>query len=363
MTRLFIPGPVDVDPEVSAAQTRDMLPHRSEQFEILFRRTWEKASQLFATSQRVFITTSSGTGLQEAAVRNLAKDTVLSCVNGAFGQRWHDVAVANGKDADKLEAAWGEPILPDKATTALEKKSYGIITIVHNESSTGLENPVREITSAVQETSPETLVCVDAVSSLGGVKIEMDAWGLDFVLTSSQKCLGLPPGLALAAVSDRAMARVKQVPDRGWYFDLARLERHLLKDSTPATPAIALIYALDVQMDRILAEGLENRFMRHSDLAERVQEWAMEQGFGLFASEGYRSKTVTAVTNTLDLNIPELNIFLMKKGMRIANGYGPLKDKTFRIAHMAETQMKDLEQLLKRMQKFIQTNSTLDETP
>jgi len=363
MTRLFIPGPVDVDPEVSAAQTRDMLPHRSEQFETLYRRTWEKASQLFATSQRVFIVTSSGSGLQEAAVRNLANGDVLSCVNGAFGQRWHQVALSNGKSADPLEADWGQPILPDQVAAALLKKSYEIVTVVHNETSTGLENPVREITSEVQETSPETLVCVDAVSSLGGAKIEMDAWGLDFVLTSSQKCLGLPPGLALAAVSDRAMARVKQVPDRGWYFDLARLERHLLKDSTPATPAISLIYALDVQLDRILAEGLVNRFARHSGMAERVQDWALEQGLGLFAAEGYRSKTVTAVANTLDLDFNELNIFLMKKGMRIANGYGPLKDKTFRIAHMADTQMKDIEQLLKRMQKFIQTKSTKGEEP
>jgi aspartate aminotransferase-like enzyme len=358
MTRLFIPGPVDVDPEVAAAQTKEMLPHRSEEFETLYRRTWEKASHLFATSQRVFITASSGTGLQETAVRNLARETILSCVNGAFSQRWHDVALTNGKEADKLEVAWGEPILPDMVTAALQKKPYEIITIVHNETSTGLENPVREIAAAVQETSPETLVCVDAVSSLGGVEIDMDAWGLDFVLGSSQKCIALPPGLALAAVSDRAMARVKQVPNRGWYFDLARLERHLLKDSTPATPALSLIYALDVQLDRILAEGLENRFARHSDMATRVQEWSLEQGLDPFAAQGYRSKTVTAVTNTLNLDIVALNKFLMKKDMLIADGYGQLKDRTFRIAHMGETQMKDLEQVLKRIEKFIQSKAT-----
>jgi len=354
MTPLFIPGPVDVDPQVAAAQTKDILPHRSEQFETLFRQTWEKAAQLFDTLQRVFITASSGTGLQEAAVRNLANETVLSCVNGAFGQRWYDVALANGKDADKLEAEWGEPILPEMVSAALQKKPYEIVTVVHNETSTGLENPVQAIAAAVQEISPETLVCVDTVSSLGGVKIEMDAWGLDFVLASSQKCIALPPGLALAAVSDRAMAKVKQVSNRGWYFDLARLERHVLKDSTPATPAISLIYALDVQMDRILEEGLENRFARHSSMADSVQAWTLEQGLDLFAADGYRSKTVTGVTNTLELDIAELNDFLMKKDMRIANGYGALKDKTFRIAHMGETQMKDLEQLLKRIEKFIQ---------
>jgi aspartate aminotransferase-like enzyme len=338
-----------------------MLPHRSEEFETLYRRTWEKASLLFATSQRVFITTSSGSGLQEAAVRNLANGDVLCCVNGGFGQRWHQMALVNGKSADQLEVDWGQPILPDQLAAVLRKKSYEIVTVVHNETSTGLENPVREIAAAVQETSPETLVCVDAVSSLGGVKIDMDTWGLDFVLTSSQKCLALPPGLALAAVSDRAMARVKQVPNRGWYFDLARLERHLLKDSTPATPAISLIYALDVQMDRILAEGLENRFARHSDMAARVQEWALEQGLELFAAEGYRSKTVTAIVNTLDLDIAALYAYLIKKDMNIADGYGPVKDKTFRIAHMGETQLKDLEQLLKRMLKFIEMKSSKDE--
>jgi aspartate aminotransferase-like enzyme len=183
----------------------------------------------------------------------------------------------------------------------------------------------------------------------------MDGWGLDFILTSSQKCIALPPGLALAAVSDRAMARVKQVPNRGWYFDLARLERHVLKDSTPATPAISLIYALDAQFDRILAEGLEQRFKRHSDMAARVQEWSLEQGFELFAAPGYRSKTVTTVVNSLALDVAALNDFLLKKGMRIANGYGPLRDQTFRIAHMGETQMKDLEQLLKRIGKFIES--------
>jgi aspartate aminotransferase-like enzyme len=181
----------------------------------------------------------------------------------------------------------------------------------------------------------------------------MDSWGLDMVLASSQKCLALPPGLALAAVSDRALAYAQDVPDRGWYFDLVRMEEHLQKDSTPATPALSLIYALDLQLDRILNEGLENRFSRHSEMARLVQDWVLAHGFDIFAAEGYRSSTVTTVTNTLKIDINALNDFLSSRDMLIANGYGQLKGKTFRIAHMGETKVKDINRLLSALEKFL----------
>jgi aspartate aminotransferase-like enzyme len=356
MSHMFVPGPVDVAPKVLAAQTRAMLPHRSKEFEALFHRAADKARQLFFTQNRVFITASSGTGLQEAAVRNLAKEQVLSCVNGAFGTRWYNVAVTNGKQVDKLDIPWDQPVKPEKVAQALQEKPYEIITVVHNETSTGMQNPVQEIAAAVKETRPDTLICVDAVSSLGGAKIEMDAWGLDMLLTSSQKCLALPPGLGLAAVSDRSLVYAENVPNRGWYFDLLRLEKHRLKDSTPATPAVSLIYALDIQMDRILEEGLEARFARHSAMAERVQAWALRHGLDLFAPRGYRSQTVTTVSNELGLDVPALNQFLLARGMRIANGYGALKGKTFRIAHMGETNLEDIERLLEAMEDYLSQN-------
>jgi aspartate aminotransferase-like enzyme len=181
----------------------------------------------------------------------------------------------------------------------------------------------------------------------------MDAWGLDMVLTSSQKCLALPPGLGLAAVSDRALAFAENVPQRGWYFDLLRMEKHRIKDSTPATPAMSLIYALDFQLDRILAEGLEVRFARHRAMAERVRSWAAGHGLPLYAREGYRSQTVTTVVNQANLDISALNKFLLGRDMRIANGYGALKGKTFRIAHMGETNMADIERLLAAMDEFL----------
>ncbi len=353
MSPLFVPGPVDVDPEVLSAQSQAMLPHRSQEFESIYRRARENARQLFDTESRVFVVTCSGTGLQEAAIRNLAKQNVLSCVNGAFSQRWYEVAKTNGKQADRLEVEWGQPITPQIVAEALKRKEYDLITLVHNETSTGVQNPIQEIAALVRRASPNTLISLDAVSSLGGIKIEMDAWGLDMVLASSQKCLALPPGLALAAVSDRALACAQKVPERGWYFDLVRMETHLNKDSTPATPAISLIYALDMQLDRIINEGLENRFSRHSAMAGQVQDWVLANGFEIFAQEGYRSQTVTTVSNTLSLDIAELNTFLMSKGMQIADGYGKLRGSTFRIAHMGETQIEDINNLLTALDEFI----------
>ncbi len=353
MAYLFVPGPVDVDPGVAQAQARPMMPHRSKEFETIFHRAANKSKALFGTQYRVFISTSSGTGLHEAAVRNLSKERILACVNGAFGKRWFDVATTNGKAADKLDVEWGKPVTAEAVAEALKQQHYDLLTVVQNETSTGLMNPVDEIAAAVREVSPDTIVAVDAVSSLSGAPMKMDEWGIDFVLTSSQKALALPPGISLAAVSDRALERAESVPNRGWYFDLLRLEKHRIKNSTPATPAVALVYALDAQMDRILAEGVEARWERHLAMSERVQQWALERGFGLFAADGYRSYTVTTVANTHNIDIADLNAFLLQRGMRLANGYGNLKNKTFRIAHMGEVHMEDVNTLLAAIDEYM----------
>jgi aspartate aminotransferase-like enzyme len=353
MSRMFVPGPVDVAEDVLRAQTKPMLPHRSKEFEAIFRRASDKARALFFTQYRVFIVAGSGTGLQEAAIRNFVGRDVLSCVNGAFAERWYEVAASNGKQAEKLEVDWDKPVTPELVADALKKKHYEAVTIVHNETSTGLQNPVREVAEAVRAASPDTLICVDAVSSLGGARIEMDAWGLDMVLTSSQKALALPPGLALGAVSDRAMKKAESVADRGWYFDLLRMEKHRLKDSTPATPAMSLVFALDYQLDRILAEGLEARFERHSAMAKRVQGWAEDHDLSIYAPEGCRSQTVSTVKNERGWDVSDINAFLLQREMRIANGYGPLKNLTFRIAHMGEIQMGDVETLLAALEEYL----------
>lgn len=353
MSRMFVPGPVDVAPEVFAAMSQPVLPHRSKEYEAIYQRAAKKCEDLFYTKYRVFIGTHSGSGMQETGIRNLVQKDVLCCVNGAFSARWYDIAIGNGKQADKLEVAWGKAIEPDQLRDALKKKHYEAVTIVHNETSTGCESPVKDLCAAVREVSPDTLVMVDAVSSLAGTKIEMDAWGIDFLLTSSQKCIALPPGLSLAGTNDRAMEKAKTVENRGWYFDLLIMEEYRTKNSTAMTSAVTLVYGLDFQLDRIFAEGLDKRFARHAAMSKRVYDWSLERGMEPFADAKYLSKTVATIKNTRELDISKLNAFLLERDMRIANGYGSLKNKTFRIATMGETHMEDVEKLLVSIDDFM----------
>lgn len=352
--KLFIPGPTNVRQEVLAEQTHPMIGHRTETFEDLFARVQEKLRRLFFTRHRVYVTASSGTGLQEAAIRNGVGKRVLAMVNGAFSRRWHDVAVGCGKEVVRVDIPWGRAVKPEDVVRAIQAHGpFDAVTVVHNETSTGVMSPVDEIARAVRDIAPDTLLLVDAVSSLSGVKIPVDEWGLDVTLTSSQKAMALPPGLAFAAVSDRVLERAREVEGRGWYFDFLVLEKYLRRNTTPATPAISLFWALDRQLDIMFAEGLENRFARHARLAHMTRTWALERGFRLFAEEGYESQTVTCVENTRGVDVPALNAFLRERGMTISNGYGDLKGKTFRIAHMGETTEADMEALFRAIDAFL----------
>jgi predicted phosphoserine aminotransferase len=328
-----------------------MIGHRGGDFEGLFARMQPKLRQVFATQSRVYISTSSGTGLQEAAVRNCVRRRCLNLVNGAFSERWHEITLSNGKEGVKVEVPWGRAITPELVETALAQGDFDAVTLVHNETSTAVMSPLADIAAVVRR-RPDVLLLVDAVSSLGGVAIDCDGLGLDVLLTSSQKCFGLPPGLAFCAVSDRALQRARTVPYRGSYFDFLELEKYLLRNQTPATPAISLLFALDAQLDRMLAEGLAARYARHAAMAARVQEWATSR-YALFAEEGYRSPTVTAVANTRQTDVGALNRHLRAQGMSLSDGYGRLKGQTFRIAHMAETTPTDIERLLAAIDGFL----------
>ena len=352
--RLYIPGPIEVRQEVLQAQARPMIGHRSADFEALFARVQPKLREVFYTKSRVYVSTSSGTGLWEAASRNCIRDEkrALHLVNGAFSERWAEVSKMNGKQVDVISAEWGQAIKPAQLEEALKKQSYDAVAIVLNETSTGVKNPLEAYVPIIKK-YPETLILVDAVSIFGGYKIDFDKLGLDIVLTSTQKALALPPGLAFAAVSDRVLDRAKQVPYRGYYFDFIELEKFLVKNNTPSTPNISLMFATDLELDHILAEGLEARFARHEHMANMTRDWAVELGFGLFAEEGYRSPTVTTVANTRKTDVKALNKFLATRGMTLSDGYGKLKDNTFRIAHMGDLTVADMEELFAAVSEFI----------
>jgi predicted phosphoserine aminotransferase len=351
--KLFIPGPVEVRPEILAAQTAPMIGHRSPEYAELQARIVPKLRPLFGTEGRVFIVTASGSGLQEAAVRNCVARRCLCLVNGAFGARWHQVALANGKQADALEGPWGVAIRPEQVDDWLQAGDYDAITVVFNETSTGVLNPVPEIAAVVHQ-YPDVLLLVDAVSAAGGVEVRADKWGIDMCLTSSQKALALPPGLALCSVSDRAMARAESIPHRGWYFDFLEYENYASKNHTPATPAISLMRALDAQLDAIVTEGWEVRFARHQRLMGQVHTWVMANGFGFYAEAGYRSPTITAVRNPRDVDVGALNAYLRGRGMLISDGYGPLKGETFRIAHMGDVTEGEMSDLLEAISEFLE---------
>jgi predicted phosphoserine aminotransferase len=353
--KLFIPGPTEVRPEILDAQAQWMIGHRMPECADLIGSIEPKLQQVFFTEKRVLISASSGTGLMEAAVRNTVNQKVLHCINGAFSTRWHQISQANGKATEAIEVEWGQPILPELVAAKLTEGGYDAIAITHNETSTGVTSPIKEIAQAVRNApnGPDIMILVDSVSGLSGTRLEFDAWDLDVALTSSQKAFALPAGLSFCAVSDRAMERAKTVPNRGYYFDFIDMEKYLQRNQTSATPAISLLYALDKQLTAMLAEGMENRFARHLAMRDRTLEWAIGHDFVPFAAPGYGSPTVTCINNNMNIDIAALNKHLREQGMIISNGYGALKGKNFRIAHMGEIQMSDMEELFVAMDEFL----------
>ena len=320
----------------------------------LIKSVQEKLPRVFFTEQTVLITASTGTGLWEAAVRNTVNKKALNCVNGAFSDRFRMVTEVNGKKNEVLEVPWGQPILPEQVAERLAEGGFDAVTFVHNETSTGVTSPVKEIAEAVRgaPNGDEIMILVDSVSGLSGARIELDAWDLDVVLSSSQKAFALPPGIAFCAVSDRAMEKAATVPNRGYYFDFLSLAKSMAKYQTPATTPISLLYALDRQLDDMMVEGMENRFQRHLAMRDMTIEWARSHNLSLYAAPGYESPTVTCVNNDRGDDIGALNSHLRGRGMIVSNGYGKLKGQNFRIAHMGDLTPADMEELFAAMDEF-----------
>ncbi|HID32624.1 MAG TPA: alanine--glyoxylate aminotransferase family protein, partial [bacterium (Candidatus Stahlbacteria)] len=232
------------------------------------------------------------------------------------------------------------------------KDHYDAVALVHNETSTGVRNPIEGIAEVVKD-YPDTLFLVDAVSSLLGDKIEIEKLGIDVCLASVQKCFALPPGMAVCVVSEKALNRSGEVTDKGYYFDFLVFKKYWEdRKQTPTTPCISIIQALDYQLDKIKSEGVENRYNRHKEMAGVVQDWARKY-FAMFSEEGYHSLTVSAITNNRSISVADLNKELGKQGYMISNGYGKLKEKTFRIAHMGDLTADDVKDLLGRIDSIL----------
>lgn len=351
-TKLFIPGPIEVPEDTRNAQAKPMIGHRDKEFSQMFVRVTEKLKKVFQTNYDVFVSTSSATGLMEGAVRNAVSKRVLSCINGAFSQRWYQIALENGKEADPLEVEWGKAIRAEMIKEKLKTGRYDAVTLVHNESSTAVMSPIEEISEVMKE-FPDVMLLVDAVSSFGGYPFCPDKLGIDVLLAGAQKALACPPGIAVCSVSPKCLEKAKTVKNRGTYFDFVAFKKYIEKGQTPNTPAISLIYALEVQLDKIIKEGLENRYRRHLEMAKYTRQWGIERFGKLFAEPGYESVTLTAIVNTRGISIKDLIENLRTKGYLISNGYGDLKEKNFRIAHMGECTLNELKTLLSTIDEIL----------
>ncbi|PWB61134.1 MAG: aminotransferase [Bradyrhizobiaceae bacterium] len=353
--KLFIPGPTEVAPEVLQKLATPMIGHRSKDASKLQRDISDKLRKVFYTQNPILLSTSSGSGLMEGSIRSLTAKRAIVFTVGAFGNRWFKMAEANGVPADKHDTEWGKATTPEIVDKYLSTGKYDVFTITHNETSTGIMNPVEEI-AEVRKKYPDVLWLVDAVSSMAGAKVEVDRLGIDVCITSTQKALALPPGMAICSVSPRSLEHGKQVKHRGWYLDILEIYKYIeTKDHQyHATPSLPHMFALDFQLDRILAEGLENRYARHREMALYTRAWAKEH-FALYPEERHASVTLTTITNTRSINVGGLNGELAKVGMQISNGYGDLKEKTFRIAHMGELTLADVKQVTGEIERILPT--------
>jgi aspartate aminotransferase-like enzyme len=301
--KLFIPGPVEVREDVLQKMAVPMIGHRTRDASDLQRSISDKMRKLMYTENEILLSTSSGSGLMEGAVRSCTRKRAAVFSVGAFGDRWYKMATANGVPADKFSSEQGSATTAQMVDQALSTGKYDLITITHNETSSGVMNPVEEIAEVVKK-YPDVVFCMDAVSSLGGTKIEVDKLGVDICITSTQKCLGLPPGMSICSFSEKAVKAAEKVEFRGSYLDLLELYKYIQKKDYqyPSTPSLSHMFALDYQLDRILEEGLDNRFARHIEMAEYVRGWAKEY-FALFPEERYASNTLTTVLNTRGINV------------------------------------------------------------
>ena len=346
---LFLPGPTEVRREVLEAMLKPMIAHRSIKFEELFARVQAGLHVVFQTSRPVFIAAASATGMMEAGIRCLEPGRVLSLVNGAFSERFATIAEKCGHVVDRYEVPWGEIHQASELDDYLTKCQYSGVTVVHSETSTGALNPVTQISDVAHAYGVRCLV--DSVSGLGGAEVRTDSSRFDYILTGSQKAIAIPPGLAFGVASKSFLEAADKAPNRGVYFDLVEMHRYATEGQVPSTPALSLFYALDKQLEAILAEGIESRWKRHTAMSQTIDTWLVEcQADGIdianIVERSQRSPTVSTLQLPSNVN-PE--VFLGKvrsRGITVASGYGKLKSRTFRIGHMGDHSPSTLERCL-----------------
>ena len=347
-TQLRIPGPTPLPERVARSMNRPMIDHRGPEFAAILGEITAGAKRVFKTKNDLLLLTSSGTGGLESAIANLVSpgDQVVAALCGNFGERFAALAAAYGADVVRLEFEWGQPVDPDDLKAILDRHSKAqVVLLTHNETSTGLTNPLRELARTAR--SAERLVVVDGVSSISSIDIETDAWGVDVAVSGSQKGWMAPPGLALVSVSERAWAQQAKARSPRFYFDWKEAKTWAEKGMTPFTPAVPVVFAMQEGLRMLEEEGLSNVYERHERLARAAQAGLQALGFQLFAQDGYRSNTVTSATPPPGLDVGALRGLLNSKyGVVIAGGQGKMTGKMVRVGHLGAVAEGDVVQVI-----------------
>jgi aspartate aminotransferase-like enzyme len=316
-----------------------MIGHRGAAFEEMYARIQSGLRHVFRTKRPVYVSSSSATGMMEAAIRCAPPGSILSLVNGAFSDRFARIAQACLRDTDVVDVPLGQSFRLGEVEARLAEKRYAAVTVVHSETSTGVLTDVRAVNDLAHRY--DAMCLVDSVTGIAGLPLEFDSWGMDFVLTGSQKALALPPGLAFATASAQYVERAKQVSDRGIYFDIVEFEKFAAKHQTPNTPAVSLLYALEAQLESIVTESIERRWTRHEAMRDETDRWVRscaDQGVGLamFAPAGARSPTVSTITLPDGVTSSAMVKAVAARGYTIGGGYGKAGERAFRIGHMGD---------------------------
>jgi aspartate aminotransferase-like enzyme len=340
---LLTPGPTPVPPEVLAAAGEPVIHHRSPDFKELFARVLGRLREVYRTENDVLVCTSSGTGAFESAVVNLLSpgERVLAVSAGNFGERWAKLATAYGCDVQQLAYEWAQVPQPADLERRLAETRAKVVFLVHSETSTGVVCDLESLVTVCREAG--ALSVVDAISSLGAVPLETDAWGVDVVVTGSQKALMTPPGLAFVSVSERAWRKAEQATLPRFYWDWQRARAAREKGSTPFTPATSTVVALDRALGLLLAEGLEQAFARHVALGRACRAGAKAMGLELYSPDDDSSAVLTAILTPEGVDAVELRLSLRDRhGITLAGGHGEVADRLFRIGHIGYVDVFDI---------------------
>ena len=351
--KLFIPGPTFVPTHVMESLNTPQIGHRTPEFSELMSTIVEGIQKVLYTKNHVYLASHPATGLWEMGIRNSVKKGILHAVNGSFSSKWATVSKECGCETGVLNYEWGKGVWAEDIDQHLSSGKYDVFAMVHNETSTGVLSPLYPIAEMLKSKYPDVIWLVDAVSSMAGSKIEVDKLGIDFILSSTQKAWGLPAGFAVCSVSDRIIERSKNITNKGYFLDINVYEKYYEKMQTPSTPSIPHMFGLKYVLKNIAEEGLENRWQRHIDNAKYTRNWAIERGQSLFPESGFESETITCIQNDVGWDINDINDKLLEKGFRMDRGYGKLRGKAFRIAHMGNVVKQDLTEYLNNFDEVL----------